>query len=472
MKKIILSLCFLLASTLTYSQYEEWSSPIPFTDSVSDNKNPILVPILGEAYVFWEKSMDENATAIYMRNVTEMEASVALFGQDNAHYRNPQYISFYEYPNAPDTLFYLFFESDFEATGVFNLYYSKYSQDGSFSDPISINFNYTGCEHTRISDRNIVYASNGLIETIRLMGYDDNYYFSDIVLIDEGNVQNPTIGQTHIIYEKEMDNQQHLFISKYENEAWTTAEELYSVGDNKTSTIISENHYYGGDYAIIWESFQEEQWQIHGYNIWNDELEALEITNSQALSPHAIFFDIPIGQTESSLWLSYLTFKNSDEGNGDIFVNESYGSFTYPVNISKSAAADNHPKLFSYSFSFNHNIILCWESTRNDHQQLFITSSHFWVNTQELENEQDFSISPNPITQKAQISFSLAQSTEVSIEFITLDGKPVERLLQKNLKAGEHSLYFKPSKELKNGLYFVILKSKAGTSIKKLILQR
>jgi len=472
MKKIILLVSFMIGYFYCFSQNEVWSNPAPITDSITDNRNPILIPILNDAFVFWEKSIDENSTAIYRRNISEMEEPIELFGGENIHYRNPQYISFDQYPNPPDTLFYLFFESDFEANGVFNLYYSKYSQDGNFSSPESINFNYTGCEHTRIFDRKIVYESNGLIETIALLGYDDNYSFSDIILIDQGNVKKPVIGNSHILYEKEVDNKNHLYLSKFENEEWLPAEEFYTIGDNASATVVSEGHYSFGDVAFVWESFQNEEWQIYGCDIWDDEIGALEYTSTEPLNPHAIFFDIPIGQTDISLWLSYLTFIDSEEGNGDVFVNEAWGAYTFPINISNSEAVDTHPKLFSYSANYTNNIFLLWESTRNNHQQLYMCSSQFWVDTEDIDLSEKFQISPNPTTQNTQITFNIQESGPVWVDLIDISGSYIDRLLQKSLDPGSHEITFMIDQILENGIYFIQLKTRDKVYRKKLILQR
>lgn len=469
----VLCSILLINSFQVFSQSEVWDNPIPITDSISDNKNPILMYLQYDVHMFWEKTMDDHPSSIWMRNISDMDDPIEIFSDDIYHYRNPQYISFYHYPNPPDTLFYLFFESDMENSGVFNIYYSKYSQDGSFSNPEPIDFSYTGCNHMRITDRNLVWERGGNIECTRLNGWDDDYSFDETITIDIGNCLRPEVGFSTILYEKQIDELSRIYKSEYLNELWTAPEPFYTEGNNTSISVIHEENFDMGDITYLWESYQDGEWQIWGYDRWDDELEATEFTSSTKLEPHGLFFDIPIGKTDTYLWLSYMTFVNSEEGNGDIYANESFWSYENPINVSNSEAVDAHPQLIHLYFNYIYKTYLIWESTRNNHQQLFMCSTEFWVGNEKLESdESDLNISPNPFTHKTQINFNTKKNALVKMEIFDLQGRSIETLLQKNLETGKHDMEWIAPESLENGVYFVVLTTGSLSKRKKVILQR
>ena len=171
-----------------------------------------MIRIAHRDYVFYEKQINESSYSIFMRNVTEMSEAIAVLNQENVSFRNPQIIEFSGYPNDPDTLFYLVFESDLETNGIFNIYYSKYSQDGNFSTPESIDIAYTSCQDLNIMGRNLIWERGGNIETTYLEGNSSNYYFHPTITIDEGGCSNPCISESEIIYLKEINDENNIFI--------------------------------------------------------------------------------------------------------------------------------------------------------------------------------------------------------------------------------------------------------------------
>ncbi len=151
-----------------HSQEGQWSTPVPVTDSISNNTNPAMVRMMHRDYLFYQKEINTNTSAIYMRNITEMTESSAMFQEEGVMFRNPQIIKFNDYPNEPDTLIYLVFESDLESNGIFNIYYSKYSQDGNFTQPQSIEIGYTSCNDLKIMGHRLIWERGENIETTYL----------------------------------------------------------------------------------------------------------------------------------------------------------------------------------------------------------------------------------------------------------------------------------------------------------------
>lgn len=82
---------------------------------------------------------------------------------------------------------------------------------------------------------------------------------------------------------------------------------------------------------------------------------------------------------------------------------------------------------------------------------------------------------PNPFRDSATIRFSLPKSSEVVMEIFNVKGQMVRRVLEKCVKEqGEHSVIWdgtgKQGTQLPNGVYYIRLKSNAGTYTGKTIL--
>lgn len=463
----IYTFLFISLINLTRAQESEWCTPIPITDSLTNNSNPAMIRISHRDYVFYEKQTDENTSTISMRNITEMDEPIDVFYQDNTSFRNPQIIKFSDYPNEPDTLFFLIFESDLVTSGVFNIYYSKYSQDGNFTEPESIEISYISCQNLQIMGRNLIWERGGNIETTYLQGNSTNYYFHPTITIDEGVCSNPCISESDIIYLKDVNDDQRIYRAKwnYPSGEWHEPVEFYG-GINSSLSILTYESEYGE--GFLWETFDNGSWNTFSYDVFDDEIVNLELESDNKLSPHAVLFGIIVKQKE--IWINYFTYAFSENDNTDIFVSNLYDSPQNCFNISQSSANESNPQLFYLPASFVYNTYLIYQSKRNNHQQLFISKSSFLhAGTDELNKEENnLIISPNPITHQTQITTSLSSTENLKIEIYNSAGVLIETLPLKNTT----NTIWKPSKELKNGIYIFNLKSDTESIRKKVILQR
>ncbi len=140
MKRCILFAAVLIVSVLypfqTILSQEPWSEPQAITDSLADNTNAMVREILfGDNYdffVFWERSENEDATAIYYRRLYPLDAPAALLEAPGVHFRNPQIVRAPYGSGSYDTLYYFFYESD--EAGSSDIYYMAYTTDG-FTEP-------------------------------------------------------------------------------------------------------------------------------------------------------------------------------------------------------------------------------------------------------------------------------------------------------------------------------------------------
>ncbi|MCK5775522.1 MAG: T9SS type A sorting domain-containing protein [Bacteroidales bacterium] len=467
----VLSAIIMLFSSNSYSQEGIWADPVAVSDSLTNNTNANIIFFKGDDYMFWEKSTDESSTAIYMRNLSDMGDPMAVLEDEGVHYKNPQFIKFSGYPNPPDTLFYLFYEREIE--GIFGLHYIKYSQDGNFTEQTEPFFyNVNEIKNLSIYYRLLVWETESLVFSKELV-YENNIYS----LVNLNNVDNdssnPSPGDNAIAYETEINGHSHIYKGTLTPYDYWYTEELFTEGENTSVSLVAENMY--GNAAIIWESYQDEQWEIYGYGFWEEEIESLNIVSPSKLSPHAIYFDVVIKDQNDDINLTYLTYVFDENGNDDIFVTESYGWDQY-VNISNSSANDSHPKLFYSPINFSYTSYLLWESNKNGHQQLFMSKIWFIVDTEEVaKNNFSLKLSPNPLRHNLSISYCLQSQAQVELSIYTETGKLIKSLISKTQESGPHHYSWNAKDELgkrvSSGVYFIKLQIDGQVITKKIILQ-
>ena len=471
--KSFLLLAIFMLSIHTYAQEGEWGDPISITDNESFNKNANTVSTVYGLMMFWEKSSDENSTAIYMRNLTNMGSPIAVLEQENVHYRNVQIIKLSTYPNPPDTLFYLFYESDIE--GSFNIYYQKYSQDGSFSPPENLGISYSDCHHMRISEKNIVWEEANSIFFCELLGNTNNYYFSEILSIDEGDCKNPVVGFQEIAYEKIINEQSHIYTCSYDyqNGEWQTPEELYTIGNNTHLSIITEME--SMDHSLLWESYQDGEWRMYNhYYYW--QTDSANFQEPTSFNPHALSFPILLKNTQNFDY-AYTTYEFNDNNNKDIYVTEFLSSLSSAFNISNSPEEDKHPQLFLDYRDYRHYSYLIWESVRNNHLQLFMSEIYIIMNLEENEASNELlELSPNPCSENLQINLSTNNVKDSKLIIYGLQGQIVKTITPQDFqKQGTVSYNWDLKNEKGNrvspGIYFISLLNKDQSITKKIVLQ-
>jgi hypothetical protein len=70
----------------------------------------------------------------------------------------------------------------------------------------------------------------------------------------------------------------------------------------------------------------------------------------------------------------------------------------------------------------------------------------------------------------ATIQFTLSKPQKVDLRVIDLTGKSVVILINKDLPADNYIVYLN-CRQLKNELYFLILKSKSGNLVRKFVVE-
>jgi photosystem II stability/assembly factor-like uncharacterized protein len=78
---------------------------------------------------------------------------------------------------------------------------------------------------------------------------------------------------------------------------------------------------------------------------------------------------------------------------------------------------------------------------------------------------------PNPFNPSTTIEFTIAKNDHVSLNVYDVSGRLVATVMNKNLKAGKHTVSFN-ARELATGVYFYKLSTSTGDEVRKMVLIR
>ncbi len=459
----------ILSSSAITSAQVVYEDPIPITDSISDNTNPLIVHSGNTTLIFYEKTRDNGFTSIYMQDMDELHQEIVLFSEEDINYRNPQAIVFNDWPNQPDTLFYLFFESDMESAGYYNIYYTKYSQDGSFTEPIAMDISYTSCEHLRICNNNLVWERGGNIEYC-FLEYDG--VFSETQTLDFDDCKNPEVGNASLAYQKMINDSLKVYFSEYlyEIQDWSEPEIIYNHSTEASIVVLNSDMEGGGDHGVIWESQVENNYQLISYENWGEDWDTMAYISSIPMQSTFLSYEIFLDEVLYP-YITDLALVKDDNGNHEIYVNSWWGGINDLYNISNSTENESHPKLQYFSKNYSYNVVLFWQSTQNNHQQLFMTKSTFWLNTNDLAaQENTISIFPNPTSTAITAELNLAEPQKITIDLFNMEGYFCGQLFNNTLPKGPEVLQLDLPNHLTNGTYYLHLKSIHSNVTKKLVL--
>ena len=85
-------------------------------------------------------------------------------------------------------------------------------------------------------------------------------------------------------------------------------------------------------------------------------------------------------------------------------------------------------------------------------------------------NDRSFKVNPNPVVQSATISFSLPESSLVTITAFDANGRKLKVITSHVFAGGNHSINFNREK-LAVGMYYLQLKTNSDTMMKKIVVE-
>src|SRR6185312_3822306 len=149
---------------------------------------------------------------------------------------------------------------------------------------------------------------------------------------------------------------------------------------------------------------------------------------------------------------------------------------TQTINVSwtKNHAwgAQNHTWKYDSLFPGEHITVFIQDnSTKYIYQVAAVPVKTSITAVQDLANEADFTMYPNPANHNVTIKFNVDQSQHVALEIYNILGEKVYDLNPGILESGLHTILIN-GQNLKSGVYFVRLITENATATQRLVIQK
>lgn len=448
MKTILSGILLLFIACSTQGQnFDQWTDPIPLTDSLTDNNNPFLLrmeyPSPMKLMMVWEKSIDTLSTSIFLDNILDTISEELLLADLGIHYTNPQ-IMYSEYWFPSDTLLYLFYETD--QNGNQDIYFMTYSIGGVLSAPVAFANSQDDEEqlsvgHNEFWDGNkdnylssISWICNGNLYVRNYMIGEQGYYFGENILIDSNYCNDPSINnQNDLIYTKSDSSSSKIMKSTCDyTGTWSNPQLVYEETDalNPTTAL----HYF----TPCWSANQDSLWTIMLNNTGN----IYNISSDNPLDPTAL--GMIMGEEGFFSTEVYIAITKPDNGFNEIFMNPEPFSHDFE-NFTNSGTMNQNPQFFmgeSEGFLYHWWDYLVWESLRNGNWQIW--SSKIFNGYSDIKEFGNgtliLSTHPNPFTHETTLEFTLDTRNEVAIEVYDNRGMLISTIADQSFDQGTHQL--------------------------------
>lgn len=474
MKKVILLIPVIVFSNFVFAQfYPDWTDPVPITDSLSINSNPvILTTTANDVFCFYEKRPSlESPSQIWYRNIYTMTDEQLVFSNDSFEYRNPKMLTLSPYY---DSRYFLIYESN--ETGVFDLYGVEFFPDGSFNESFKLT-NTTNAESSFFINQGYdfqiaCWKSGESIQFAHITQQEDTLQFEEIYTIDTNNCFEPICSNGYVFYRKTINDSSQIYFSHY-NEAtnlWTEPDTIYATGNNinMNTSMFTPEFFFESD-IICWENNGHLfNWDSYSYSMEQVELEGI----TQCFEPDFLNYDL---YTEYFNLPALLTFRIGEGNESEIFVSN-YISSNGQV-ISNNNTPDSNPKLFYGPFLYPYfNAIDIWQSQINDNTVLCMSQASILlggITDKDGNNNKFLKTSPNPFKNELKIEYFLSSNEKASLDIYTLTGKHIDHININSQKPGWNFLIWNTLENGKNnlpeGVYFVTLRQGNETATQKII---
>ncbi len=155
----------------------------------------------------------------------------------------------------------------------------------------------------------------------------------------------------------------------------------------------------------------------------------------------------------------------------------------YATHIGTGTTTMNGETSWSYqwtaptSFSGDATIYVASLFSNNDGENtndVTVTASESFtitenLNLNELAQELDLTIFPNPTSENVQVNFELAENADIKIQIVDMNGRHAQVLANQHMEAGAHSI--SSDLDLPTGTYLITLQKGNEQLVNKLIIQ-
>lgn len=476
-------LVLITAPLIVHSQTMVWKTPQPVSDSISVNKNPVIRMIdyidgLGY-YAFWERSSDSISTDIYFKNMYASDDPQAFIDEGDFHYQNPQLINGpYYYP--VDSIFYLVYESDIYGNkDVFVVSASA----SAISDPVAVTTDLNDDLHMRCNNvGSIVWSNEGKIMHASIIDmFTSSWYVSEPIIISDSNSYNPVINISggwypaeYIAWEQPGDSNTAIYYSYRANQdsLWSPPILLQDTGFN-TNLRFNNDFWEMGMSLLVWDAKEDDTTRIKGYDVIENYPYVSGFYQYTNFKPTILPMFLLVGEF---YYDAFFAFQWEEAGQTDILVSDGPYMPTYIseyVNISEGIYNEYNPQLFEGNeYSYYKDIILIWESERNNKLQLWSSIYSMPMGSVGESTQDYFQIKayPNPFSTSTTIEFELYTISNIQYTVYNVMGEVVHQAEYSMMPPGNHKVTWSPG-PLPAGMYYAVLRSEDGVSVMKMVKQ-
>lgn len=468
MKYTLLTLLPLLFCSLLQAQYtEDWSDPVPLTDSSSFNANPVTLVFETVTYLFYEKKLTEDGPVkIYYRDIKNMGDEMELLGDEVYSFRNPVIIGSY-YPN-PD--YCLLYESDLE--GNFDIYALPFDEFMEFGDTYQLTFSVY--DDNNVSHSNDYgYTSwdmNGHIMAASLVIESDTVFLQNTTSIDSPGAFDPQCCAFRITYSKLEGDSISLYYCdwNFSQAQWSDPVVIDTTGNNTHCHCSMDMGYYFFDNILY-----EKEGLIYNYHN-NDELYELVLPDyyGDTHEPHSAFYSIPVDYLPMPL---FVTFSSEADGYKDIYVYWTESGGEPVANLTNDSLINSNPQLswgWYASGPCSRYFLDIWQTEKNGYQILYMSKCALYVCGSTDENswkQADLEVSPNPFKSHLTIRFNAKHTSPVLIELIGSSGQLVYQQLISSPEYGWNEVVFSPGLNTGKEVLYLTVKQGKDQLFRKVI---
>lgn len=450
-----------------------WSDIEQLTNSDCDNQNLDLISVFSSgtdiSYIAWEQSVDDFTTKIVFSNLNSDITPQTVLFESGVHFKSPKFSKCYENTSGKTSLFYLFYETN--KNGNTDIYYLKYYEDGTFSEPIPF-FNTEDNENSLngsvIYWPQIVWESNGSI-------FHSEYFSTDWAspqLIDGADCYTPDISSTDFIvaYLKNIDDSLKVYYA--EQNDYTNYNVLFDEGTSSNLSFCKGNYC---TQCLTWQNLTDSISQVYfnDFDLGEDKIE--EFPNLNKYQPTVYDLPPPMSKNTSYDMMPLMAFVLDTAGYHQIYANDDCHEFHGFYNVAVDSTMNRNPQLFEGKpCSEGVDVILIWESLQDGHWQLQMRSNSQWIpadiedlcysKTKKYKLFQNY---PNPFNPKTKIEYFLPKTAYVRIEIYNTLGQLISIAVDSKKYPGHHSVFIN-AKQLNSGIYFYRIKTDQFSQIKKM----
>jgi len=474
-KKSCLIFALLVITRIFHAQGQQWSDPVAITDSLTDNTNITLSTCegmysLGDTlYACWEKSSDTSSTALYCRRLIPYGDPFMLLSLPNVHFKNPR---IYRY-NTGDTAFSVYFQTDMN--GNWDIYYVNYLKNGIVSSMIPVR--NTAQDETNL---HMDQSQEGLQEMVweqdgRILYKRSN---TDTIQFDRNDCHNPLIWKNHIFWTKNAGGNEYIYYSTRSSLSGIWGDPVYIFGGAVSLEHTSIGNDTHGDMALedlVWEHKNGSYWSLMDFDPMNSiQYGFSDFSFSNNIYPSYlsvyIITDQP-GNVEGAI----RTFASDTTGNMEIWVTPVLCGVGY-MNISNNGSTDTHPQLFNFFQSGDNHLLDIWESWRNGHWQLWMTTMDILSGIPQNPNPGKgfLAVHPNPFREGTTIDFLNGQPDPGPLTICNSLGNKVITLYPNNSGTGKVTYTWDGKNEngtkMPPGIYFCTMKTNSKSVQQKIVI--